>query len=260
MEIVNLWVVRRAGQHARHYTKKKPAAGEDREFLPVLLDSIGREEDVLFNGKRTVSRAPQSVFAEQAAKLWQSTQRTDWIQDVADTHDSLLEMGDMDPLLKLDLVRRFLSLAVRTSAGYEETLGEMPEFKQLTGRAGLITGNWLDPGEDLEKERDQATALLKTAPQLLRICALATTRDEQRLLAIKHGLVAIGWICRDGDDSPTLVKFGGASLAGPSRLYTVGGGEWIDLGLVSDDRTTIRFNTTAGGYVGWPVFALLSSR
>jgi len=257
MDIVNLWVVRRAGETARYYTKRQPAAGQASEFVNVLLDSTGRQEGVEFVGAREVNRAAQSVFAERAAELWDSPDPDEWNQHLADIHDTLLELSDMDPLLKLDLVRRFLVLAVRTSTGYREIVEKLPEFKEVTGRSGLITGNWLNPSEDLDNERERAGDLMKAAPRLSRQAGLAANRDEQWLITLKQALVATGWICQDGEGHAMLVRFDGVELAAGSRLYTVADGGWIDLGVVSGQGKEIRFNVTAGEYVGWPVFALL---
>jgi hypothetical protein len=258
MDIVNLWMIRRTGDSARYYTKEQPAAGDAKITANVLLSSLGREERVPFVGRRQVARAPQSIFAEQAAKLWGSSGSDEWDERLADVSDALFESNDMDPLLKLDLVRRFLGLAVRTSAGYRETVQAQAGFKEVTGREGLITGNWLDPGEELDEKREQAGKLIAKAPRLRRHAADAAARDEQRLAALKQALVVVGWIGRDGEARPVLARFEGARPAAGSRLETVVNGEWINLGAVSADGREFRVNETAEQYVGWPVFALLS--
>jgi len=263
VDIVDLQVIRKRGDEARAYSKKPPALEKGILYVDELRNGDGREEKrIPFPGDAKVARAPQSIFAEQAANIWGSSGSNspdNWDKRLAEIDDALLESTDMDPILKLDLVRRFLHLAVSTSAGYREQLQEHPGFKAVMGALARIDGNWLDPQNDetLTAQREQAKKLIANAPRLSPLAADAATRDDQRLTVLKRALIVLGWIGRDSDAHPVLAIFRGAKPAAGSRLYTVVGGNWIELGAVSADGKDNLVNETALKYVGWPVFALL---
>jgi len=259
-DISNLWVIRQfRGDLARSYTNEQPAPGQAVANVDVLRNSDGEKARVPFGGERQVDRAPQSIFAERAARLWESPERGKWDESMAEVYDELLESKKMDELLKLDLARRLLDLAVSTSVGYRELLQGQQSFKSVTGISALIEGNWLDPGNDqeLKGRRGQAEELIANAPRLRPLAAAAATRDEQRLIALKQGLILAGWICWDDEAHAVIAPFDEAKPAPKSRLYTVASGKWVNLGSVSEDGVEIRLTDTAGQYVGWPVFALL---
>ena len=257
-DIVSLWLVRRRGQEdSCYYTKKQPAEGQDKVEVDVLMDNSGREEPVPFQGPRLVVKAPQSSFAERAVILWEPLTRDEWNQRLAKVYDDLLENTvGMDPILKLSLLRRFLNLAVTTSTGYRQMLEQHAGFKAVTGRAGLISGNWINPGEDLENDRDQARDLIKQSPRLSPLAADATAQDKQRLAAIEQGLIFAGWIDQDSEERPMIARFSGANPLADSDLFTVSNRQWIKVGAVSADGKEIRNLTATSEYVGWPVFAL----
>ena len=257
-DIANLWVVHPVEADARmvYYTNKPPQAAKGMVSVVVLLNTIGREETLQLENVQS-KRAPQSLFAEQAAKLWEAGARDDWDQKLAEVYDALMDSKKLEPILKLDLIRRFLRLADQSSAGYHELLAKQSGHADLMGQAALITGNWLDPAQELDDRRAQAAQWIARAPRLHPLAAEAAVRDEKRLGTLKQGLVVAGWIGRDDEARPVLVKFDGAKPAPASRLYTVADGEWTELGTVSADGSDVGLAEAAASYVGWPAFALL---
>jgi hypothetical protein len=260
-DIASLWLVRRRGQEdSCYYTKKQPASVQGKVEIDVLMDNSGREEPVPFQGSLLVmKKAPQSSFAERAVALWEPLARDQWNERLAKVCDDLLENSvGMDPILKLSLLRRLLNLAVTTSTGYRQNLEQHPGFKAVTGRSGLITGNWINPGEDLENERDQARDLIKQSPRLNPLAADATARDKQRLAALEQGLIFAAWIDQDSQGQPVIARLRGANTVAGSDLFTVSSGQWIKVGAVSADGKEIGNITASSEYVGWPVFAVRS--
>jgi hypothetical protein len=257
-DIVNLWLIRPRGQEdSRYYTKKQPAPGQEKLEVNVLMDNGGREEPVPFQGPRVVMEAPQSSFAERAVTLWEPLTPDEWNARLAKVCDDLLEnSAGMDPILKLSLLRRLLNLAVTTSIGYRHLLEQNAGFKAVTGRSGLITGNWINPGEDLESERNQASDLIKQSPRLSPLAATATAGDKERLAALKHGLVVAGWIDLTSEGRPVIARFSGADPVADCDLFMVINGQWIKVGGVSADGKEIGKNTAASDHAGWPVFAV----
>ncbi len=200
-DIVNLWFIRLVGGDSFFYTREEPPPG-DNKLIANVLRSVDEQEKVPLLGKRRVGRAPQSIFAEHAAKLWESPQRDDWDQCLAAIYDELIDAKDMDAILKLDLLRGFLNLAVHTSPGYRDKLQDLPEFKKVAERPPSLKSDWLDPGKDLDKQREDAEALIKQAPRLRDFVVGAAEQDKQRLMALTQGSIIFGWISREGAARP----------------------------------------------------------
>ena len=114
--------------------------------------------------------------------------------------------------------------------------------------------------DDLASKRARAESFLTNAPSLRRHAGEAASLDEKRLQVLKQALMVSGWICRDDEARPALMKFDGGRPAAGSRLYTIAERKWIDLGAVSADGKEIQLNEAAEQYIGWPVFALLEQR
>jgi hypothetical protein len=255
IDIAPLWVIQPRGEVHPYYAREAPPGGEVKCQVNTLLNSLGQEEKTTFVGPRDVKIAPQTMFARHAARLWELPDRNAWDENLAAVYDPLLDTKDMEPLLKLDLVRKLLDLAANTSFGYRRALSEHDGFKEVTGVMALIEGNWLDPTRHLDLQRDRAEALLAQAPHLGPMARQAARLDEERLTALKQGLVVVGWVCPDEVSRPRLVKFDRAS-PGVGQLYTFVKGKWINLGAIAREGTDPRLSDAAEKFVGWPAFAV----
>jgi hypothetical protein len=259
VDIVGLWTVRTGEQSLPWYTKEKTKDGDERP-LSFLISRTGQVLRLDIGSRRIVERAPQSVFAERAARLWGLVGRAQWHARLAETYDELLDSPKLEPLLKLELVRSFLQLASRSSIGYRQILEGQDAYRTLTGEGAAIPADWISAAEEeaVKPLRKRAEDLLKQAPHLRPLATEAAARDERRLQALRQGFVAFGWISRDDKAKPAIVTFRGAKPSPGSRLYTSEGQKWIDLGTVGDDGA-VRVNDDASLYVGWPAFSIFAS-
>ena len=241
------------------YTKIPLQEGEGYIDLKVLADSRGgtitqriREK----SGKRKASvLSPQSKLLPEVERLWAESARPDqWHQLLAEAYDRVADDNDLEPLLKLQLMRKFLKLAVASSVGYRLKLEPLPEFQSITGKEGLIDGNWFDPKNGMSAERTKATSICNAAPRLSKWTSEAAQLDSKELKNAKGGVALTGLLQREGGKIG-LVRFSKFEPIGDSRLYVVSEGEWILIGA-SDADDQLRMEPVAAQFVGWPVFSI----
>ena len=253
-------MTRKGGDPGLKYYSKKYSRNGNGNVL-ALVDLEGKEQEINLGDDLAVSTAPQSSFALQASTLWNLSDPAEWIRTVAETHDALLDAKEMDPILRLDLVRLTLELASESSVGYRESLNGHAGFVEVRLPNAQLSGNWLDPKQDLADKRKQAEAFLAKVPKLRTICEAVLKVEQTRLEEIKRGLTACGWISRDSASSkPILEAFSGDEPIAGDDLFTVVEGTWIKLGTVSAKGLTTLVDDTAGEYLGWPIFALPATR
>jgi hypothetical protein len=259
LEIKAIWRIRRAGDtEFCYYSPRKPYVKEAQQRVDALMDATGTiAEGIPLPGNWEVEPAPQSVFATRIAELWKPGEKLAWHADLGKQYAALQDADTMEPLLKVRLVRKLLQLAESTSEGYRRVLEPNPGYQAInTVRASQLEGNWLNPGKDsgLQKPREKATALLAAAPDLNSLAAGAAKYDDDLLKEIKRALVVPGWLSRDSTGAPALAPFTGQQAAPGSRLYAVIAGEWIEVGLSTENGEQL--TEIADQYIGWPVFSV----
>ena len=204
-DIAGLWMVRRfpGDTELIYYARHKPEVGS--KTVKCLLEIKSPEVAMPLPEERVAEPAPQSIFSSRAKSLWDEGSTDGWEARLAEVYDSLLDMPKMEPLLRLELARRFLDLALNTSAGLLEVIDEQPPFKEILSlRAINLKGNWLDPGQNkaLAKPRGEAAKLLDNSPKLGPLVAEAKARGGRRVEASRRGIALVGWICRDDEGRP----------------------------------------------------------
>ena len=141
-----------------------------------------------------------------------------------------------------------------SSVGYRLKLEPLPEFQSITGKEGLIDGNWFDPKNGMSAERTKATSICNAAPRLSKWTSEAAQLDSKELKNAKGGVALTGLLQREGGKIG-LVRFSKFEPIGDSRLYVVSEGEWILIGA-SDADDQLRMEPVAAQFVGWPVFSI----
>ncbi len=256
-EIVDLWVFRQVGLEYSYYASKQPLP--DGGTIQVLLDETAPFIDQQFAGNlKGIQKSPQSLFADRASALWLLPDKSKWNAEVANHYEDLLDSKNMEPLLKLSLIRKFLALATVTSAGYAESLKADAGYVAILGPTAMIQGNWLDPNKNLTKEREAAEEFISKAPHLNSMADDATTRDDQAFSVVKNGLGIPGHLSRDELGKLVLARFEDSPSLTNGRLFVVADGEWIEVGQVKSGSTVC--NERAAQYFGWPVFSIRDNK
>jgi hypothetical protein len=208
------------------------------------------------------AEADQSKFARDAGRLWGAEALRSWVATLAEVYDSLLDSSAYartDPLLKLQIARRFLELAVKTSDGYKQLLEKRPDFGKVTGGGALLQGNWLEPknDDDLRDSRKNASEFLKEAPRLTGLAAEAAARDDLRRESVRRGIAVAGWLGRDDSGRPAVDRFAAVEPPeGGGSLYVLDERRWVPVGKAGARGKVESLDESARGYLGWPVFVV----
>ncbi|MDB5384721.1 MAG: hypothetical protein JWM11_367 [Planctomycetaceae bacterium] len=241
------------------YTSKPLEAGTDLVSWPVITDREGGTANQPIRGKRKNSElSPQSKLLPELEKLWTEATADNWHQLLADTYEKLAADSDIDPLLKLQIMRGFLNLAKKSSIGYRELLQSLPEFVAISGAEGVIDGNWYTPKNVLAAERTKATSLCDRAPHLAKIASAASERDKRAVSQTNEGIHLVGFLKQNHDGETTLAKFPNFTAVSDSTLYVVSEGTWIRIGTFPVSKPP-HLDETANRFTGWPVFSVRNS-
>lgn len=241
------------------YTSEPLKAGKDPIEVPVIIDSKGEVLKRTIRGPRKDSElSPQSKLLPELEKLWTDTDPERWHQQLADAYEKLADNSDIDPLLKLSLMRRFLGLAVVSSIGYREILQSIPEFNTINGAAGIVEGNWYNPTISLSKERTRAASLCDKAPRLAKFAADAAKRDKLAESQTSEGIHLVGFLKQNHGGETTLARFSNFTPVSDSTLYVISEGEWIQIGSFPVNKSP-KLEDSANQFAGWPVFSVRTS-
>lgn len=242
------------------YTKEILDAGADPVDWKVITDSKGGVLTQKIRGKRKQAElSPQSKLLADLEKLWTGKPAADkWHEQLAEAYDRLAEDSDIEPLLKLQLMRKFLSLAAASSIGYRQILDSMPNYKSIRGTDAIVDGNWYVATNILSEERTKATAICDKAPRLGKIAADAAARDQSESGKNKGGVNLVGVLQQEASGETTLALFASVNPTNDSRLYVVSEGAWLAIGSLKADKKS-KLEESAKQFVGWPVFSIRSA-
>lgn len=264
-EIAKVWKVVRIGSEGSKffYAESEPhvvksAFGEKLQ-LTVLLDSSGKTSGFVEPRENYYyAEAPQSTFAKFATSLWAVKDFDDWNRTLAKIYGQLCQTERMEPLVKLALTQKLLSLAAEGSEGFRRklTTTDAESFNTLTDRdsAALSKVNWLDSGTNqLEEKRASAEKRLARVPDLERMEPEATDVDRQyRNKAAQPAAIEFaGWISLD-KDGLVVSSLNNSKHLSSTKAFVILKSNWIEIGSVAGDR--IKLTAAAKEFVGWPVF------
>jgi hypothetical protein len=248
--IKNLWVVRTDKEV--YYLPSDPGkkiAQAGRQPKPVNLHYLagldGNEKIKNLPPERVVSwaRAPQSQVADKVLKMPANFADRTWDHAIVRIAQWVQETPDMDPVVRLLLLRKVVELGSRGS--YPLTLA-LAEHLRVIQKAQLNLEKvaWSDPeAEDVEPVRKSAQKVLDQIPPLTPVLALAA-RHRQELAKLIGGSIheVIGWLAWDKDKG-WQCKVGG-EVPGSATLFIVARdtsqqARWQPVGKLLNGKSTI---------------------
>jgi hypothetical protein len=245
--------VRAAGFAHPYFTHTPVEPGEVKIEIKSLIDFRGTTLPVKIMGQRKVFPAPQSEYLAKIEPLFSDNTRT-WHAVMADAYSQLLDNQEIDPLLKLQLIDKFLVTLTSSSTSFREILESQDvAFKKVFRAAQRVSGAWYRPEEEdkLEKVRAEATELCKQAPRLTpRDAETAAKRDAMLAQTHRHSVAIIGLLSPEATDVGVTL-FSGPKPERDGTLFVVAGGKWIEVGRMTGEVITL--TPEAAAHIGWPV-------
>ena len=256
----NLWMISMrppASSAPKHYYLTQQPA-RDARSVRYLAGFDGKERSLTLV-RDWVDRtevSPQTKLANRfKPMLFQEPTRIDWEAVMLDLIDQVRTQPDMDPVLRVALLRKVLELALEGSAPLQDTLGA---YKVLADQADVDTNvPWMDPeNREAEQMRPKASAFLRSLPDLsaARKDALARRAAVQGLLAGRPQ--AVGWLAREPEGwqvrtGVVLPAAGTLRIAVPGKA---GHAEWKKVGAIDQGRPRLSVADDPSLAEGRPVF------
>ncbi len=245
--------VRTTGFSYPYYTHSPATAEGDPIEIKYLIDSKGTTLPLKVVGQRKVFPAPQSVFLAKIEPLFAESNQARWHASILAAYSQLLDDTEIDPLLKLQLVDRFLAAMTSSSTALSEVLESQSGFKAVFKKSRTVTGVWYRPEEEdkLEASREEATRLCSSAPKLNEDLVQSVANRDAQLSTIRQQAVHVIGLLAPDADAPQVLLFKGAVLERDGTLYVFAAGKWVELGSVT--AGTISLGSEAANHIGWPV-------
>jgi hypothetical protein len=243
------------------YTSKPLKGGSDPVSIPIITEKNQKEpvNQMIRGTRKDAKLSAQSMLLPELEKLWTETVESDqWNQHLADAYEKLASDSEIEPLLKLELMRRLLDLAVSSSIGYRGILEGIPEYRAISGDGGVVSGNWYNPKNILSQEREKATSLCDKAPHLAKFATEATERDNRAMGQTDEGIHLVGFLKQNHGGEVTLAKFSDFTPVSDSNLYVISEEKWVRIGSFPLSETP-KLEAAANRFVAWPVFSVSSS-
>lgn len=247
--------VQGAESYSFFFTKDKVEKGDGKIQVKALVSESDDLVTVTITGRRRSDSviSYQSVLSSDVKAYWaDASTQSQWNNTLARMFSRVHSDDNINPILKLQLVRLLLTLAVDSSVGYREILRNDRDFVEITGYSGEVGGNWRDPSVHLGEKIERAKELCKKAPLLRDLEAKATQRDELAMSSLAGGVWLIGVLAQNPGGDASISRFKDAVTAEEGNLFTVSQGKWIKVG--ASQSTDLRLESPAVQYLGWPVF------
>ena len=197
--VANVWVVE-TEDGRRYYATAKPQV--DRSFR-YAIDFAGGTMAKLLRPtdaeKAKVHRAPQVTVAQQVQPILDALDDKNWEDSFCRMIAVIQADRDMDPILRMNLLQRVLTVGGRGSYCLEKAFGRHLEwFKEAKIN---VLAKWLDPDDkEAAEARSAAAARLQSLPEISEP-SKAAMRD---LAALRRCTLTtyrwIGWLHRTRDN------------------------------------------------------------
>lgn len=211
-----------------------------------LRQSMGVRYDELLIG--ATAEAPQVRLAKSIRDRFQSVELYSWREHCCASLQQILDAPDLDDLLRLLLLKRFVEFSVSGDRALAHAL--LPVSAVLAESDIDLTGRWMDPKDTAAKlNRNRVPELLKRIPpDVIREAASAAKAWEDSLIdRLTRRCLAIGWLCRATDGTWVLRSLWRAD--GTYELCVIppetdGAAPWLPVGQVApnDLRLTAAAN------------------
>ena len=216
--------------------------------------------------KRDDWLSPQSRMTEAIFSRLKTSKSVDFEKTVTEITTTVLEEPDLDPILRLLLAERLLTLGSEGSAYIAASAEKILDEIANAGIPRLT--NWVDfQDRDVKKQRDTATAFLERYKGDI-VAALQTAemnRDGWKSSKIGPAIRWVGWLAQNDRSGWEVSRKADTSLADGTRLCVfqkptpTAPPTMIEIGKVSPEgiiALSEQINTTSP-IEGRPVFQIL---
>jgi hypothetical protein len=201
------------------YLNVKYLVGFDASDKPKLI----KYEDIQKSGQ-----APQSAIAAEADRLLATVRVETWDETLQKLAAQIQNKQDMDPILRLSLLKAVLGHAAKGS--YPLAL-ELQDFQRiLNGPQIDLTVPWINPDRDCSAERKLARDLFPKLPALEPLLKTAVERRRRLAAAVAESNVKpFGWLVQTKGKWECRSR---ASLDEPGELCVIMPGGTAEFGVI----------------------------
>jgi len=194
--IRRLWMLE-DNKGLRYYCRKKPESGKNSvRFKYVagfdLVEKTGtvRSIDIKYNGL-----APQSIASQKCLQWIDQIESKGWERTFTGIVKTIVDQEEIDPILKIVLLKRILEAAASGSYPMEEAFGD---YRNRLDAADVdLSVPWMDPrNQSVLAERGRAEFLLGSLPDLKDIILNTASRLKSVRQESVDGIRWIGWLHR----------------------------------------------------------------
>ena len=270
--IRDLYYLREKKGGIRYYCSDQPTESDDHLRFAYIRsrdsrDSRDSKKPKIKSVERTAVtwldtefRSPQRIFGQRAEDLLSGLKRRGWEPTFYELLSKLAEDREMEPILKLDLLKRFVPVARAGSSFFREQLKEMDA--SIQGLAIDYSVNWIDPDDgDAKRVREQAEAAFNRLPEM------KTFKEplDKYLARLRKPLFGptydwCGWLYRHPKDSKWICAVSPRLVGRASkRLYafvTLSNGDlaFQPIGRLEEGQPVLSVGANSGLREGRPVF------
>ncbi|HEV2971294.1 MAG TPA: hypothetical protein VGY55_15065 [Pirellulales bacterium] len=257
--IKDLWMIQ-MGDGRRFYLKDNPHL-KDSGMAPINyitgFDLVEKKAGVdsakvTFNGS-----APQVGVAKSIRPMIDALNDANWEQTFFHIVKAIDENKEIDPILKVNLLRQTLEIGSRGSAVFERAFAKHSDA--LKDANVNPFANWLDPKDpDSPNQRVRAEQVLKDFPDIG--AAGRETADELNKLHQPPGKIRVwvGWLRRGAAGNwrcePTSLRDQSGELFVAVKKGIGNGITFERMGTVKDDIATMEIPAGSGCIEGSPLF------
>lgn len=245
--IANLWMIgMKDGK--RYYLRNKPEFIGSPPRIKHVVDYDMTEKTQSFSGDDNSrdnivyeSRAPQSLVAGRAISKLKLLSDATWEKTFYQILQEIHEQPDMDPVLKMTMLKSVLDTATKGSASLADAFGR---YKTKIDESDVdLSVSWLSPKDkSAEEERSRAKALFARLPAPKEMIQDASVRLREFHEPPMRSCLCIGWLGRDKQGAWKCHRRKSASIDGELVILHQATGsqtaEFVVIGTIDSDAIT----------------------
>jgi hypothetical protein len=239
----------------KYYLTDKPKEGTNLIRFIVGFDGKERTKPIVTANITYADLAPQSKIAARfKVVLSQEGAVADWEKVTTDLATAIKADSEMDPLLKMALLRKVVDLAGQGSMPLRESLERARSFLEQAGVDATVP--WMDPeSQEADRLRARAEQVIQALPHFSEVRRQAKERSG-RLETLSTRLPrAVGWLAKTQDgwqvkSGTTLPDTGGLWVVVPREKNS----SWVQVGRIVKSVAGLTITEGDALMEGRPVF------
>jgi hypothetical protein len=245
----------------KYYLKEKPKEGSNLVLFIVGFDGKDRTKPIVKALIEYSDVAPQSkIAAKFKVVLLQDTAVANWEKVMTDLATAIKEDPEIDPLLKIALLRKVIDLSGQGSEPLRESLDAA---RKILEQADVdVTVPWMDPeNHEADGLRPRGAQIIQSLPDFLDARKHARLRSDSLENLIARFPRTVGWLAKTQEG--WRVK-AGATLPASGELWVIvpqekNSSTWRQVGRIV--KSVIGLAAEEGGALmqGRPVFVMSHS-